>query len=83
MYLFSEGVFAIQIDIRAHRQSQLGWGAMHWVSIAQFPGSQWTRAIPTNAEIRPKVGDIATLVHNKRLEEDCIYNGRLACRNWV
>lgn len=73
IYFIFEGMSAIQVDIRAHCWSCFGWGALHWVSDAQFPtGSQWTETIHTNAENRPKVGDIAILIHNKHLEEYCV-----------
>ena len=82
IYLFCEGFSLIHVDIHAHHQSPFGWGPLHWIVDAQFPdGIQRTETIPTNAEYQLKVGDIAT--HNKRLEEDCIYNGRCACCNWV
>ena len=84
IYLFCEGFSMTHVDIQAHRQSPFGWGALHWIANAQLPtGYQWTEMIPTNAENRPKVGDIATIVHNKRLEEYCIHHGRCACCNWV
>lgn len=61
-----------------------GGGALHWVPDAQLPTRcQWTEEIPTNAENRPKVGDIATVIHSKRLEEYCVHDGRCACRDWV
>ena len=83
MYLLCEGFSMIHVDIQAHRQSPFGWGALQWIENAQLPtGYQWTE-IATNAENRPKVGDIATIVHNKRLEEYCIHHGRCACCNWV
>lgn len=84
IYLFCDGLSMIHVDIQAHRQSPFGWGALHWIVDAQFPdGIQRTETIPTNAGNQLKVGDIATLIHNKHLEEDCIYNGRCACCNWV
>ena len=84
IYLFLEGLSATQVDIRAHCQSCFGWGALHWVPDAQLPTRcQWTEEIPTNAQNRPKVGDIATVIHNKRLEEYCIHDGICACCDWV
>lgn len=84
IYLFCEGFSAIHVDIQAHSQSPFGWGALHWITNAQFPdGIQRTETVPTNAENRPRVGDIATIIHNKCLEENCIYNGRCTCSNWV
>ena len=84
IYLICEGLPAIQVDIQAHCQSAFGWGALHWIVNAQFPaGSQWTKISFTDANSRPNIGDIATLVHTKCLEECCIYNGKCACRNWV
>lgn len=84
IYFFCKGLLAIQVDIQAHRQSMFDWGALHWIVNAQFPaGSQWTKISFTDASNRPKIGGIATLVHNKCLEEHCIYNGKYACRAWV
>ena len=84
IYLFCERFSVIHVDIHAHHQSPFGWGALHWTVDARFPdGIQRTEIIPTNAENRPTIGDIATLIHTKRLEENSIYNGRCACCNWV
>ena len=84
IYLFCEGFSMTHVDIQAHRQSPFGWGALHWIANAQLPtGYQWTEMIPTNAENRLEVGDIATLIHNKRLDENCIHNRKCDCRNWV
>lgn len=84
IYLFSQGFSAVHVDIQAHRQSPFGCGALHWIANAQLPdGIQRTETVPTNAENRPKVGDIATLIHNKRLDENCIHNRKCDCRNWV
>lgn len=34
IYLFCEGLPAIQVDIQAHHQSNFGWGALHWIANA-------------------------------------------------
>ena len=81
IYLFCEGFSMAHIDIQAHHQPPFGWGALHWIVNAQFPtGCQWTE-IPTNAENQLNIGDIATVIQNKCLEEYCIYHGRCACCN--
>ena len=84
IYLFCERSLAIRIDIEAHCRSIFGWGTLHWIANNHFPaGSRKSITVPTNAKYRPKVGDIAAIIHNKCLEGYCIYNGRCACRYWV
>lgn len=74
----------IKVDIQAHLQKHPGWGSLKWTKDAQVPaGKQWSQIITTDAQNRPTVGDIAIIVQNKCLEEQCVRDGKCACREWV
>ena len=74
----------IKVDIQAHLQKVPGWGSLKWTKDAQVPaGKQCSQIIATDPQNRPTVGDIAILIQNKCLEEQCVRDGKCACRDWV
>ena len=64
-------------------QNDIGWGSLQWTKDVQVPaGDRWSRNIATDAQNRPTVGDIAILVQNKSLEEQCVRDGKM-CLSWL